>query len=71
MIDFDDVTDTAIMVPASLFGVVVVLIVLVIALCNDDECSKMSCPGGQPARLLDHACMCVSSASVAPASGAR
>jgi hypothetical protein len=35
------------------------IVLWVIAACNEVDCEAKSCPGGAKAKLLDHACVCV------------
>lgn len=62
MVDYDDVSFVAIAGPGGLIGLVILLIVLGLAVCNDSECSKMSCPSGGTPKLMHHECLCVEKA---------
>ena len=64
MIDDDDVALTAIAWPSggclwTVLGVVVVIILAVVALENEGECARRTCPNGATPRVMAHECVCV------------
>ena len=70
MIDYEDVEIVALSgdgggcggpVGALLF-VAMVLIILGVAMCNDNECGQKHCANGSRPRLMNHSCLCVDEA---------
>lgn len=46
----------------AVIGIIIAIIIAVVVAGNHEECAKKFCPNGQPARLLDHQCLCVEKA---------
>lgn len=61
MIDYDDATFPAWGV-GGVVGLVLTIILLVIAMSNDADCAKKTCPNGGQPRLMDHDCLCAEKA---------
>ena len=62
MLDDEDLDFTVLVTPFNVVGLIIVVIIAVMVWANHEECASRSCPAGQSARLLDHACLCVQAA---------
>lgn len=58
MIDDSD-GDFALLAIGGPIGLILAIVLYLVAMDNRKECAAMTCPNGQPARLLDHDCLCV------------
>lgn len=59
MMDGDDLEFAALVAPAGILGLIIVIVVAIIVWNNEVDCSKMSCADGKQARLMENACLCV------------